>query len=786
MAPKKAAAAGPAKGEAKAKSAPKAEAKSASKDSKASGKSAASKPSAAADKAAKKNQKAADEAARKAAADAMMPPSDDDYEEESEDDRGPRIISDASGNFKPPARAEKVSKEQREQEKEFEARLREEAKQRREEKLAERERERAEKAASGGGSGKDLEKVLEKVEKQGTAKLSNKERRLYARHLEKLEEEQQEQQAAAKVAELGSEAVRLEEELKAFSVSLPSGQEPSPGAVDLHIDRFVISAGGTRLFDDASLTLAKSRRYGLLGPNGMGKTTLLKHLAARKLPVPERWSVALVQQEAEATESSVVDEVLAADTKRRSMLLEESKLLEKLDSADAEKMDAEELEELCQRLSAVGEELEASGAEAAEARVRKILCGLGFSSDMADGPVSRLSGGWRMRVSLAKALFLEPDLLLLDEPTNHLDLDAVLWLDEYLSSYPKTLLVVSHDADFLDSVCTDVVHLEEQKLIQYRGGYAEFKKAHAIRVREREKEVKKQQEDKAKGKKTHPDEIVTKIKDYVVNFRFYPPASVGDDSGGISVHDVAFSYTGKKPWLLSGLNFRIDASTRVAVVGPNGAGKSTLLYLLAKMQEPCEGQVEHSRRVGIGRYSQHFDEIAPALNMSAVDFLTSHELRRFGAGTENPELAHKCLGQFGLPSHAHRRPMKELSGGQKARVCFASITCRKPEILILDEPTNHLDIESVEALIDSLKKYQGGLVLVSHDARLIQAAKCDLWICRGGGQPLGKAASFEEYRRQVLADLRKRQAAAEAEAARRAAARKKRRAETLKKRPRAS
>lgn len=365
-----------------------------------------------------------------------------------------------------------------------------------------------------------------------------------------------------------------------------------------------------------------------------------------------------------------------------------------------------------------------------------------------------------MRVSLAKALFLEPDLLLLDEPTNHLDLDAVLWLDQYLCEYPKTLLVVSHDADFLDSVCTDVLHLEERKLIPYRGGYTEFKRGHAARVRDREKEFKKQQEDKKAGKKQHPDEVVEKIKDYVVKFRFLPPPSRADDMGGISVHDVDFSYSGKKPWLLHGLNFRVDTSTRVAVVGPNGAGKSTLLNLVAKVSVPVNGDVVHSRGLTVCRYSQHFDEIARPVSqgLSAVDFLTSSELRRFGAGTESPELAHKCLGQFGLPSHAHTRPMDKLSGGQKARVCFASITCRKPEILILDEPTNHLDIESVEALIDALKRYQGGFMLVSHDARLIQAAECELWVCRGSGASLEKGrVSFQEYRRQVLTDLQRRE-----------------------------
>ncbi|CAE7562078.1 ABCF4, partial [Symbiodinium sp. CCMP2456] len=437
--------------------------------------------------------KAAVEAERQAAVDAMMNPECSE-EEESEEEPAPKANA---SDFRPPPRAAA----QRAEEKEAEQRMREEAAQRRQEKLAERAAERAEKTSGK----KDMAALLEKVAQQGEGKLSNKERRLYAKHLEKQKEEAEEEEAAAAKATMGAEAARLEEELRAFAVSLPSGLEPTKGAVDLHLEGFSISAGGQRLFDDAALKLAKGRRYGLLGPNGAGKTTLLKHLATRKLPLPERWTVTLVQQEAEATELHVVDEVLSADTTRRNLLASEARLLEKLESF-GEGEEAEELQKLCDELSAVCDDLEAMGADAAEARVRKILCGLGFTSEMIDGPVNILSGGWRMRVSLAKALFLEPDLLLLDEPTNHLDLDAVLWLDEYLCEYPKTLLVVSHDADFLDSVCTDVLHLEERKLIPYRGGYTEFKKGHAARVRDREKEFKKQQEDKKAGKKQHPDE----------------------------------------------------------------------------------------------------------------------------------------------------------------------------------------------------------------------------------------------------------------------------------------
>eukprot|EP00435_Cladocopium_sp_Y103_P046438 s542_g13.t1 len=759
MAPKKGA-------DAKAKAAPAPKAKAPEKDKapKAAAKPAAK--SAAAEKVSRRQAKEREEAEKQATIDAMMNPECDEEEDEDEE-----VIPEAAGNFRPAERNQKEAAEISEA-------MREELRRQREEKAQLREAERLEKAESKGKSAaKDLQAVLEKVAKEGEGKLSNKERRVYAKYLEKQKEEAEEQEQRSKREELGDEVAQLDEDLRAFSVSLPSGSTAAAGAVDLHLERFSISAGGQRLFDDASLRLSKGRHYGLLGPNGMGKTTLLKHLAARKLPVPEHWSVTLVQQEAEATEVHVVDEVIGSDLRRRQLLQREAELLSKLESQAEAEVDAAELQKLCDELNSVAQDLEAAGAEAAEARVRKILCGLGFSNAMIDGPVNVLSGGWRMRVSLAKALFLEPDLLLLDEPTNHLDLDAVIWLDEYLNDYPKTLLVVSHDADFLDSVCTDVVHLEEKKLIQYKGGYTEFRRAHTARIREREKEVKKQQEDKKAGKKVQ--EEVEKIKDYVVKFRFLPPR--GDDRGGISVHDVDFSYSGKKPWLLHGLNFRVDAESRIAVLGPNGAGKSTLLNLLAKLEEPCKGEIVHSRNLTVCRYSQHFDEIAPALRLSAVDFLTSPELRRFGAGTESPELAHKCLGQFGLPSHAHKRPMEQLSGGQKARVCFASITCRKPEILILDEPTNHLDIESVEALIDALKRFKGGLVLVSHDARLIQASGCDLWLCQAQ-EELVKVNSFEDYRRQVLKKLRERQELAEREAARRAVLRQKRRAEMLAKR----
>jgi ATP-binding cassette subfamily F protein 1 len=482
----------------------------------------------------------------------------------------------------------------------------------------------------------------------------------------------------------------------------------------------------------------------------------------------------------------VVEEVLCADTERLRLVGEETELLTQLECNETP---SEELARLCDRLATVGAELEASGAEGAEAQVRQILVGLQFTEKMMDGSVKLLSGGWRMRVSLAKALFLAPDLLLLDEPTNHLDLDAVIWLDEFLSNeFKKTLLVVSHDADFLDSVCTDIVHLEDQKLWQYRGGYTMFKKMHAQRKRENEKEFKKllTEGNKAGSKSKKPDkeelDRIRPLKQYTVRFNFLP-CHPGKEECGISVNDVNFSYSGRKPWLLGPeLNFRIDPSMRIAVVGPNGAGKSTLLNLLTKTAWPCDGDVDHSRKLTIGRYSQHFEELNAKDALSPVELLTDPEIRRFGGGIENKEQAHKSLGQFGLPSHAHTRPLRELSGGQKARVQFAMLTCRRPEILILDEPTNHLDIESVEEIIAALGRYEGGFVLVSHDARLITATQAQLWLVDGSGvvKPGGEGRQgFEAYRRSVLREMERRREREAEKAQRRMDERRRRREKAL-------
>jgi len=282
------------------------------------------------------------------------------------------------------------------------------------------------------------------------------------------------------------------EDMEGGQFSVSQQEQSAKGAIlenatDIKIEKFSISARGKDLFVNSSLTIARGRRYGLVGPNGMGKTTLLNHIARRLLAIPPNIDVLLCEQDIQVDETPAFEMVIKADKKRLALLSEEKQLLAQVESNDKKTSDAAN-----KRLKEVYAELEAIGADSAEARARRILSGLGFTIEMQGRPVKNFSGGWRMRVSLARALFMEPTLLLLDEPTNHLDLNAVIWLDNYLQQWKKTLLVVSHDQHFLDNVCTDVIHLDNQKLYNYKGNYSSFKKMYQQKLREQEKAYEKE------------------------------------------------------------------------------------------------------------------------------------------------------------------------------------------------------------------------------------------------------------------------------------------------------
>ena len=394
-------------------------------------------------------------------------------------------------------------------------------------------------------------------------------------------------------------------------------------AVDIKVENFSISAKGKALFTNASLLIAQGRRYGLVGPNGHGKTTLLRHIASRILQIPPSIDVLLCEQEVVADETPAVQAILKADVKRTA-LMEESEKLEKEQQRGNLKVS--------ERLNEVYDEMRAIGADAAEPRARRILAGLGFTKEMQNRATKNFSGGWRMRVSLGRALYLEPTLLMLDEPTNHLDLNAVIWLDNYLQGWKKTLLIVSHDQSFLDNVCTDIIHLDQEKLYYYKGNYTMFKKMYVQKKKEmikdyekqekrlkemkaagkskavaekKQKEVLTRKQEKNRSKLTKPDddetgktELIQKPRDYIVKFSFPEPSQLPPPILGL--HDCQFGYDPKKP-LFKKCDFGIDMSSRIAIVGPNGVGKSTFLKLLVGELPPQQGEFRKNHRLKIGR-----------------------------------------------------------------------------------------------------------------------------------------------------------------------------------------
>lgn len=615
--------------------------------------------------------------------------------------------------------------------------------------------------------GKDRDKKVteqgseeEKEEKEGELKANDP----YANLSKKEKKKLKKQMDYERQVESLKAANAAENDFSVSQAEVSSRQAMLENASDIKLEKFSISAHGKELFVNADLYIVAGRRYGLVGPNGKGKTTLLKHIANRALSIPPNIDVLLCEQEVVADETPAVQAVLRADTKRLRLLEEERRLQGQLEQGD---------DTAAEKLEKVYEELRATGAAAAEAKARRILAGLGFDPEMQNRPTQKFSGGWRMRVSLARALFMEPTLLMLDEPTNHLDLNAVIWLNNYLQGWRKTLLIVSHDQGFLDDVCTDIIHLDTQRLHYYRGNYMTFKKMYQQKQKELlkqyEKQEKKLKELKAGGKSTKqaekqtkevltrkqqkcrrknqdeesqdPPELLKRPKEYTVRFTFPDPPPLSPPVLGL--HGVTFGYEGQKP-LFKNLDFGIDMDSRICIVGPNGVGKSTLLLLLTGKLTPTNGEMRKNHRLKIGFFNQQYAE---QLHMEETP--TEYLQRSFNLPYQD---ARKCLGRFGLESHAHTIQICKLSGGQKARVVFAELACREPDVLILDEPTNNLDIESIDALGEAINEYKGAVIVVSHDARLITETNCQLWVVEE--QSVSQIdGDFDDYKREVLEAL---------------------------------
>ncbi|XP_077421272.1 LOW QUALITY PROTEIN: ATP-binding cassette sub-family F member 3 [Vanacampus margaritifer] len=546
----------------------------------------------------------------------------------------------------------------------------------------------------------------------------------------------------------------LEEASASQASSKKEGRADQAGknrSYDIRIENFDVSFGERCLLQGAELSLAAGRRYGLIGRNGLGKTTLLKMLASRSLRVPPHISILHVEQEVAGDHTVALQSVLESDALREGLLQEERGLNARLANGTADGTESVRLSEIYGKL----EEIE---ADKAPARASIILAGLGFSPKMQQQPTKEFSGGWRMRLALARALFARPDLLLLDEPTNMLDVSAILWLENYLQTWQSTILVVSHDRNFLNAVVTDIVHLHSHRLDSYRGDYENFVKTKEDRLKNQQREYEAQLQyrqhiqvfiDRFRYNANRAAQVQSKLKvlerlpeltpvdkeaEVILRFpdnfeKLSPPI--------LQLDEVEFYYTPDQR-LFSGLNLSADLESRVCIVGQNGAGKSTVLKLLMGELTPINGVRQAHRNLKIGYFSQHHvDQLD--LNVCSVELL----LNKFPGRTEE-EYRHQ-LGGYGITGELSTRPVASLSGGQKSRVAFAQMTMSCPNFYILDEPTNHLDMETIEALANALNKFKGGVILVSHDERLIRLVCKELWVCEGG-KVCRLDGGFDQYR----------------------------------------
>jgi ATP-binding cassette subfamily F protein 3 len=526
----------------------------------------------------------------------------------------------------------------------------------------------------------------------------------------------------------------------------------------IRISNLTLARGTKRLLEGASLTVHAGHKVGLVGPNGCGKSSLFAllrgelHADAGHVELPAAWTIAHVAQETPAVPAPAIDFVLDGDRELREV----ERGLEAAEAAAA--VDSEQAGET---LAALHHRFEEIGGYAARARAATLLAGLGVPAARHGNPVASFSGGLRMRLNLAQALMCRSDLLLLDEPTNHLDLDAVLWLEEWLGRFPGTLLLVTHDRDFLDGVAATIVHFDARKLRAYAGNYSQFERERAQQLAMQQAAYAKQQRqiahlqafvDRFRAKATKAKQAQSRIKalermekiaaahvDSPFEFSFPQVDSTARQL--VRLEHVALGYGSGAP-VLADLDWAVLAGARIGLLGPNGAGKSTLLKALAGVLQPRAGRRLTTQRLRVGYFAQHqVDQLdagaSPLAHLARADpAAREQELRDY-------------LGGFDFPGAMAEAGVGRFSGGEKARLTLALIVRTRPNLLLLDEPTNHLDIEMREALAEALQDYGGALVVVAHDRHLLRATADELWLVADG-----RVAPFEgdldDYRDWVL------------------------------------
>ena len=496
----------------------------------------------------------------------------------------------------------------------------------------------------------------------------------------------------------------------------------------IDINNITVRISNKTLLENASVHIADGWKVGIVGVNGCGKSTLFRVLLGQQetelgeINFPNGARVSTVAQEMKNIEMGVLEYVLSQDKERQE-------LLESLKTANES-----ELAEIHERLNFIG-------ASSAEGRASAILSGLGFSNEDFLRPIKEFSGGWRMRLALAAALFAPSDILLLDEPTNHLDLEASVWLESHLKKYRGTLLLISHDRYILNDLCNHIIHFENKKLNAYNGNYDTFQTTRTLQRTVQAKQIAKQEQqrkhlqsfiDRFRYKATKAKQAQSRMKmlekmevlpplsnEYSSSFDFPEPLPMA--SPLIKLDSVSVGYDDKV--VLKNLNLNIGNDDRIALLGANGNGKSTFAKLLSGRLQPMSGNIIKSSKLEIGYFAQHQSEELP-LDMSACQYLST-------LMPEMPETKIRAhLAAFGLSQEKATTQISLLSGGEKARLLFAVMSRKSPSILILDEPTNHLDIEGRDALLEALNTYKGAVILITHDLHLVELIADDLWLVK--------------------------------------------------------
>jgi len=502
----------------------------------------------------------------------------------------------------------------------------------------------------------------------------------------------------------------------------------------LQFNNLSIRRGTSQLFANANFNIHAGQKAGITGANGTGKSSLFALIRGEleadegEFLRPANWQIAHVAQQTPQDERAAIEYVLDGDDQFR-------KVEQQLQKAESQQ-DGEQL-------AHIHAQFEHIGGYQAKSRAGRLLHGLGFSAQQENLPVNSFSGGWRMRLNLAKALMCRSDLLLLDEPTNHLDLDAVIWLENWLQNYPGTLLLISHDRDFLDSVCNQIAHIEQHNITLYSGNYSEFEKIRAAKLANQQSEYEKQQReiahiqhyvDRFRAKATKAKQAQSRLK-ALQRMELIAPAHVDSPfhfsfreaekypNPLFKLDEVSLGY--EKTAVLQKLVLTLSPGDRIGLLGPNGAGKSTLIKALAQTLKPMDGMVHTAQDLKVGYFAQHqveqlHPEHTPLEHLQQIDRRASEQQLR------------NYLGGFGFSNDKALSKTAPFSGGEKARLALALIVYQRPNLLLLDEPTNHLDIEMRQALAQALQDFTGAMVIVSHDRHLLRVSCDRLWIVMDG------------------------------------------------------